>query len=115
MLASLLYPFDDDAGSLINGWLSELERGGHIRRYIADGATYLDIPKWLKHQKIDHPGKSRLPPFSGIFAKPSRILANGSHIVAPDLGPRNLEESSEEVRKRSKEDRSLVVLEGGDE
>jgi hypothetical protein len=26
MLASLLFPYDDDAGSLIDGWLAELER-----------------------------------------------------------------------------------------
>jgi hypothetical protein len=101
MLASLLYPFDDDAAGLIGGWLDELERHGHVRRYLVEDSTYLDIPKWLKHQKIDHPGKSRLPAFSETFARPSRSLANGSRIVATDLGPRNLEESSEEVRKDS--------------
>ena len=88
MLASLLYPFDDDAPHLIDDWLDELEHQGHIRRYLVDGSTYLDIPKWLKHQKIDHPGKSRLPPFSETFARVSRGLSNGSRIVATDLGPR---------------------------
>ena len=30
MLASLLYPYDDDAGALISGWLDELEREGCV-------------------------------------------------------------------------------------
>jgi hypothetical protein len=63
LLASLLYPYDDDAPSLIDGWLDELERNACIRRYEADGSRYLDIPNWLKHQKIDRPTASRLPAF----------------------------------------------------
>ena len=87
MLASLLYPYDDDAPVLIEGWLSELEAENCVRRYVIEGSTYLEIINWLKHQKIDHPSKSRLPPFdeaSRLFAKPSRDLA-------PDLGPRTLD------------------------
>jgi hypothetical protein len=63
MLASLLYPYDSDAAGLIDGWLSELENGHHIRRYVVDNATYLDIPKWKVHQRIDKPSASKLPPF----------------------------------------------------
>ena len=48
LLASLLYPYDDDAGELILGWLIELENGGFIRLYTIEGTSYLDIPKWLK-------------------------------------------------------------------
>ena len=43
MLASLLYPYDDDAGVRIDGWLDELERMSCIRRYEADGSQYLVI------------------------------------------------------------------------
>jgi hypothetical protein len=84
MLASLLYPYDDDAPKLINGWLFELEQNGCIRRYVVDGDTYLDIPNWLKHQKIDHPTKSRLPAFEESLANPREP----SRALAPDLGPR---------------------------
>lgn len=76
MLASLLYPYDDDVPSLIEGWLVELEAEGCIRRYDFEGATYLDLPNWLKHQKIDKPSKSRLPAFeegSPITREPSRL------------------------------------------
>ena len=84
MLASLLYPYDDDAPKLMDGWLDELEREGCIRRYEVDGSKYLDCPKWLSHQKIDHASQSRLPAYSDNFAKPRE----GSRSLAPDLGPR---------------------------
>lgn len=83
MLASLLYPYDNDAPDLIGGWLDELERHFCIRRYTVDGNTYLDIPKWLEHQKIDHPSKSRIPPPREC----SRDFREGSRNLAPDLGP----------------------------
>lgn len=87
MLASLLYPYDDDAPNLIEGWLAELEAAECIRRYEVDGATYLEIVKWLKHQKIDKPSKSRLP----IFDESSRIVAKPRGASVPDLGPRTLD------------------------
>lgn len=77
MLASLLYPYDDDARDLMDGWLSELERNQCIRLYEVEGSTYLEIVNWLKHQKIDHASKSRLP-----------APREDSRILAPDLGPR---------------------------
>jgi hypothetical protein len=61
MLASLLFPYDDDAAQNIPEWLMELERERCIRVYVVDGNTYLQIEKWLDHQKIDHPSKSKLP------------------------------------------------------
>lgn len=74
MLASLLFPYDDDAPSLIDGWLSELEREECIIRYQAEGATYIQVCNWLNHQKIDKPSKSKIP----TFDESSRILANPS-------------------------------------
>ncbi len=80
MLASLLFPYDDDATKKIDGWLAELEREGSIRRYMVDGQSYLDIPKWLDHQKIDRPSKSKFPSFDDCSPNPredSRILVGG--------------------------------------
>lgn len=64
LLASRLYPYDTDAVKRVPGWLSELEAEKCIRVYQSDGETYLDIPKWLSHQKIDRPSQSKLPPFA---------------------------------------------------
>jgi hypothetical protein len=87
MLASLLYPYDDDAPKLIQGWLSELAAEGCIRLYAIEGKTYLDIPHWKQHQKVDHPRPSRLPE----FREDSREVARSADALAPDLGPSTLD------------------------
>jgi hypothetical protein len=85
MLASLLFPYDNDAPALIDTWLGELEREGCIARYQVDGATYVEIAKWLSHQKIDKPSPSKLPAFDGQ----SRILANPRESSSLDQGPKD--------------------------
>lgn len=87
LLARTLFPFDDDALALIDGWLAELMREGHVTGYDADGRRYLAIPKWLEHQKIDRPSPSRLPAPPDDGRESSRGLANpreGSREVATD-------------------------------
>ena len=93
MLASLLYPYDDDAPSLIDGWLEELERENCILRYQSkDGGKYIQIKRWLEHQKIDKPSVSRIPdPDSSNPRESSRILANPRERSSLDLGPRTKE------------------------
>jgi hypothetical protein len=105
MLASLLYPYDDDAGAMIGGWLDELEANDFVRRYVVDGSTYLQINNWLKHQKIDHPSKSRLPD----PLEPSRSLAKSSEVVATDL---NLVPSTLDLGPSEKENKIVVASEG---
>jgi hypothetical protein len=61
MLASLLYPYDDDAPKKIDGWLTELEAEGCIIRYSIGSDHYIASVNWLKHQKIDRPSPSRHP------------------------------------------------------
>jgi hypothetical protein len=82
MLASLLFPYDSDAGSLIDGWLDELEGEGCIVRYNVDGSTYLQVAKWLNHQKIDKPSQSKIPE----FVEASRIFANPRERSSEDQG-----------------------------
>lgn len=62
MLASLLYPYDDDAKKHIEGWLTELHKEDCITRYEAEGDQYIQLNKWLQHQKIDKPSPSKIPP-----------------------------------------------------
>lgn len=62
MLASLLYPYDDDAKKHIDGWLTELHKEDCITRYETDGDQYIQLNKWLQHQKIDKPSPSKIPP-----------------------------------------------------
>lgn len=103
VLASVLYPFDDDAMHLIEGWLQELEDQGCIRRYTVEGKPYLDVPKWLEHQKIDRPSKSKLPEFveasrgiasnreGSMLEYRSKTLDHGPRTV--DQGPRTREQN----------------------
>lgn len=88
MLASLLYPFDDDVPNLIEGWLAELEAEKCVRRYQVNGTTYGEIIKWLEHQKIDRPSQSKLPSFDEY----SRTLANTREASTTDLGPRTMDQ-----------------------
>lgn len=76
MLASLLFPYDDDAPALIDGWLKELETEGCIVRYKSGAQSYVQLCNWLTHQKIDKPSKSKIPPFdesSREVAKPREV------------------------------------------
>ena len=66
LLASRLFPYDEDAFKRLPVWISELEKQGCIRLYHVDGETYLDIPKWQNHQKIDKPSASKLPSFDDV-------------------------------------------------
>lgn len=89
MLASLLFPYDDDVPGLIEGWLDELSHEGCIIRYLVEDQHYLEICNWLNHQKIDRPSQSKLP----TSRESSRILANN---------PRRIK-GSKDQRKGSKE------------
>jgi hypothetical protein len=78
-ISGSLLPYDQDAMSIVPKLFSELEREGMVRRYIGeDGNTYFDIPKWLNHQKIERPSKSRIPPFTEVSPKPHRTIPEGS-------------------------------------
>ena len=74
MLASLLFPYDDDAPQLMDSWLKELEGEKCVVRYQVDGQSYLQVCNWLNHQKIDKPTPSKLPEFA-IPREDSREVA----------------------------------------
>ena len=95
MLASLLYPYDDDAPSLIDGWLDELEREGCIVRYGANGCKYLEVSKWSSHQKIDKPSKSKFPPFDESSRDSSESSRDSRERSSEDQGPRTKERTKE--------------------
>lgn len=80
LLASLLFPYGDVSAEQISEWMAELSAEGMVRAYICEGNHYLDIPKWLSHQRIDRPSKSRIPGFdegSRVFDDGSRSLVLG--------------------------------------
>jgi hypothetical protein len=100
MLASLLFPYDDDAPSLIDGWLTELSEQGCIVRYEVAGAQYIEIANWLEHQKIDRPSASKIPAIdegSRIVAKPREPSCED--LRTKDQGPKDASREFEEFWK----------------
>lgn len=85
LLASLLFPYDEDAPELLPTWLAELEREGCIAVYEVGGSTYIQITNWLSHQKIDKPSQSKIPEFEERY----RILANPRESSPLDQGPKD--------------------------
>jgi hypothetical protein len=73
----------------VSGALRELEQSGFIRLYAAGGQSYYAIRNWSKHQKVQHPGKPRVPtPYDAdggsheVLTKPS---GDSHEVLAPDL------------------------------
>ena len=99
MLASLLYPYDVDAGKKIDGWLDELESEKCILRYQSESKDhYIAVLNWNSHQKIDKPSNSKIPPpDSRAFAniredsrgvdEAPRTFVGGSKDQGEDQGP----------------------------
>jgi hypothetical protein len=101
LLASLLFPYDDDAPPKIGDWIAELEEQGCVVRYEVDGSAYLQIRNWAKHQKIDKPTASRIPPLAESSPSPRRALADDSSL---DLGSRTMDQVPERARADARPD-----------
>jgi hypothetical protein len=86
MLASLLFPYDDDAKKLIEKWLDELHTERCITRYEVEGDKYIQINQWLVHQKIDKPSPSKIPPYQLAPIEGSRGFAKARDDSAADQG-----------------------------
>jgi hypothetical protein len=100
MLASLLFPYDDDAKSLIEGWLGELENEQCLVRYKIGGDSYIQLTNWLIHQKIDKPSKSKIP----VFNESSRILSNPREVSSGDQGSRIKDQGEDQVEANASVD-----------
>jgi hypothetical protein len=66
--------------------LRNLSATGRIIRYTIEGAQYLSITNWGKHQRIDKPGKARFPHHDAENAEIRDTLARVSESVAPGTG-----------------------------
>lgn len=106
MLASLLYPYDDDAPKLIDAWIDELVGEECVAVYEMDGNTYMQILKWEQHQRVDKPTQSRLPEYSREFAR-----CRESSSRTKDLGPRILDRSLSSAEAPDRPDEILQVFE----
>jgi len=98
MLASVLFPYDDDAIKKMDTWLNELRDHRCIIRYEIDDNSYIQICNWLIHQKIDKPSESKIPPFD----ESSRILANPLEHSSLDQGSRIKDQGMDQGEDRKR-------------
>ena len=61
-LKNHILPYEDSLSiQKFSGWLSELEKGGWIIKFDADGESFYFIRNFLRHQSINRPSKQRNP------------------------------------------------------
>jgi 5-methylcytosine-specific restriction endonuclease McrA len=58
-------PYDADALRKVETWLAEVAASGLVTRYVVDGTPYVQINGWTRHQVINRPTNSELPPAPG--------------------------------------------------
>lgn len=91
VMASQVFPFEESS-RVFREALARLSRMGFAVVYQVRGQTYFSIENWKKHQRVDKPGKPRVPgpetegsrrveDVSEIFATPSR---DSRDTLAPD-------------------------------
>lgn len=60
----------------LDAWIESLANAKLIRIYEVKGERFGDLPNWSKHQRVDHPKKSNLPPFEKRDKTQARQGAN---------------------------------------
>ena len=60
-LGAHVFPFEPSPPRMAKEAMEELERTQFVRRYEIDGQSYFEIRTWDKHQRVNHPGKPRVP------------------------------------------------------
>ncbi len=68
--------------------LARLSEGGQIIRYTVANRDYFEIREWKKHQRIDKPGKSRLPHNDAAGSVIRECSRESREILAPGTGNR---------------------------
>lgn len=78
--------------------LTEITRAKLVDLYEVEGEVYAHIKGWTKHQKVDKPGRPRVPLYSEEFARPSRdpreLSRDPRETLATDLRPPTSDQGS---------------------
>lgn len=90
-----------DTFARVSRGLQNLSESERIVRYAVDGAHYLSITNWGKHQRIDKPGKPRFPRHDAEDAEIRDTLATVSTTLAPVTGEQRNRGTEEQSKKTS--------------
>ena len=99
LLAGSLFPHDAHINARhVERWLQALADVGAIIRYEVNGARYIQVREW-SHQKISHPGVSRIPnPSDNPPETLGNITGDTPESLRPDLGSRIIGSSTRDAR-----------------
>lgn len=81
-VAGYIYPHEDIPPAKLKRWLSEIVGHGMVELYTTGQRQYGWLPKFGRHQRINRPQPSTLPPppEAHLFSEPSTSHSlNGSH------------------------------------
>lgn len=84
-LGAAVFAFEPDPRGTAAAALVELERIRFVGTWCENGQTYFAIRNWTKHQRVDHPGKPRIPSPPETLWNPRESLAKVPETLAPDL------------------------------
>lgn len=62
LLCGDIFPYDNDAPRKLRGWVKEVQDSGMVLFYIDNGVPYGAFRHWKRHQRINRPTPSVLPP-----------------------------------------------------
>lgn len=119
LIKAALFPIDDGTTLAdVRGVLDELESIGAICRYTVAGITYMHVPKWEEHQKINRPTESKLPPCPGCSGVvPEASMKDHGALTEPSVSPPDRKGNREQGKEQGSERASqrVSVPEGFDE
>ena len=84
-----VFPYDEDAPRKLRGWVSEIKASGMIVFYVDQGIPYGAFRHWRRHQKINRPSPSLLPPppdHEVVTENSVDAHGNGSELSVKDHG-----------------------------
>lgn len=96
IIAAQLFPYDISRNpretlARVSKSLATLSKDRRIAIYESGGQSFFEIINWQRHQRVDKPGKSRIPKQNGTFETLSRESREDSPEASrSDLGPRTI-------------------------
>ena len=61
-VSGYVFPHDNLPVSKVRHWLDEIHQAGIVRLYCVNRCEYGEFPNWSRHQKINRPTASLIPP-----------------------------------------------------
>lgn len=102
LIKATIFPYDEDlTPDDVDDQLDWLRDKLLIRRYHVGGQSYIDIPNFRKHQTINKPTPSKLPPYKEESGRPTTPLQEDSGSPPEQLPPNRREEKLSEEKGES--------------